>query len=218
MTTLSGLECLTDFKQSVVEYIGGFVVRRAKSMVKCAECSSSLLLDKSDRVTNLINTKDQGGLIQPSDSVIKVCSVAEQCIQHVEKTKGIPRTSGNIVNALCSTVFKVVGESYPWCFKELDTHTLDFSVLNNHKHELIKTIAICYIKLRLHHMAKRHSQNIEVYSYKLGFYKFFDCLKDIRKFRVATQMFQIFIYLLYFKKITRILSHSQARFLTVLFL
>jgi hypothetical protein len=181
LTTLSTLENLTDFKQSVVEYIGGFVVRRVKNIVKCGDCYASLLSDKSDTgtATNLIKTKDQGGLIQPSRSVIKVCAAAEQCLQHVQKTKGIPRTSVNLVTALCSTVLKVVCESYPWCFQELDKHALDFSVLNNHKHELIKTIAICFIKLRLYHMAKLHSQNIEVNSYKLSYQKLFYATKHL---------------------------------------
>jgi hypothetical protein len=164
MATLTSLESLTEFKQSVSEYIGGFVVRQVQKLVKCEACHSSLFSDINDNPKTLLATKDRGGLIQPSPGVKKVCTVAEQCLQHVLRTKGIPRTPANLVKALSSTVLKIVSENHQWCFEELDAHDLNCSFLNNHKHDLIKLIGIAFIKIRLHHAAKIHSQNIEVYS------------------------------------------------------
>jgi hypothetical protein len=164
---LTSLDSLTDFKQSVTEYIGGFVVRQVNGLVKCDECRSSLVSEKSDTSMNLITTKDRGGLIKPSASVSKVCAVAEQCLQHVLRTKGVPRTPSNLVQALTSTVLKIVSENYQWCFQELNAHAMDCSLLHNHKHDIVKAIAICFIKIRLHHVAQLHTQKTEVFSYKL---------------------------------------------------
>ena len=110
----------------------------------------------------LLCTKDRGGLIKVSNSVRKVCMINEQCLQCVMKTTGVPRAKGIIVTALCSSVLHVVSERFPWVFAELDEHDLDSCALGNHKHALIKCIFMCFSKIRLHHIAKTHSEKIQV--------------------------------------------------------
>jgi hypothetical protein len=178
LTGLKSLESLTDFKQSVAEYIGGFVVRQRNGLVKCETCKSSLFSNEGDTKMTLITTKDRGGLIKPSANVTKVCAVAEQCLQHVLRTKGVPRTSGNLVAALSSTVLKIVCENYQWCFQDLNAHAMDCSLLLNHKHEIVKSVAVCFFKIRLHHVAKLQSQKIEVLSCKLCIINYFSSGSD----------------------------------------
>jgi hypothetical protein len=169
LKSLNSLEGLTEYKESVVEYIGGFVVRQVRKNIKCEVCLSSLISHTEGVNMKLVNAKDRGGLIRLSPDVKKICEVSEQCLQHVLKTKGLPRTSGNVVQALSSTVLKVVSENYPRCFEELNSHTMDCSILSNHLHEVIRSIAIRFIKIRLHHVAKLHTQHLEVFSYQLSF-------------------------------------------------
>jgi hypothetical protein len=104
--------------------------------------------------------------------VKKVCEVAEQCVQHAIKTKGPPRLQGNLVQALSSTVLKIVSERYPSCLEEISSHTdpMNCCIVNNHWHEVIKAVAIHFIKLRLHHVAKLHTEKIQVYSCKLCYF------------------------------------------------
>ncbi len=179
------LEILTDFKEAVVEYIGGFVVRQVRKNLTCAICSSSLVCEENDIPAKLINTKDRGGLIRLSCNVKTVCVVAEQCLQHVKKVKDVPRTQANLIQALCSTVLRVTAEKHPYCFQELDEHDMDCPVMSNHKHVVIKCIAMSYLKVRLHHEAKSHSDKIQVYIYRyypLTLSRFVNSLKKITKY------------------------------------
>ena len=163
--TIQRLEGLTDFKCSVVEYVGGFVVKQVERNLKCAMCRSSLTSGPgSESLTlKLVNTKDKGGLTRLSPHVKTVCEVAEKCLLHVKKTKRIPSACPRLIEALCTTVFKVVTEKYSNCFEELNEHDMDCTIMQNHKHIVIKSIVMCYLKIRLHHEAKTHSEKIQVH-------------------------------------------------------
>jgi hypothetical protein len=163
ITTMDKLESLTDFKDSVVEYIGGFVVRQVRKNLKCDICSCSLVSDNIAVPLKLTDTKNRGGLVRLSSHVKKVCAVTEQCLQLVKKTEGLSRTQGNLIQALCSTVLKVVAEQHSFCFNDLDHHDMDCTTLKNHKHVLIKSIALSYLKIRLHHEARIHADKIQVF-------------------------------------------------------
>lgn len=107
--SLETLEGLTEFKESVVEYIGGFVVRQVRKLLKCEVCCTHLVSSSRDGPKKLVDVKDHGGLVRVSWDTNKVCQVAEQCIQNVLKTKGIPRIQGNITVAISSAVLKGLG-------------------------------------------------------------------------------------------------------------
>jgi hypothetical protein len=183
ISTLEKLESITDFKEAVVEYIGGFVVRQVKTKIKCEICTCSLECKETNLPLKLINTKDRGGLIRLSPNVKKVCTIAEQCLQHVEKTKGIPCMQANIVQGICSAVLKIIGELHPYCFEELNSHDMDLTVLSSHKHVMIKRISMCYLKIRLHHLARTHSAKIKVCTIKLSlnFLPFFTMILKVVK-------------------------------------
>ncbi len=45
-------------------------------------------------------------------------------------------------------------------FKDLDEHMLDTTVTDNHTLKLIKTISICYSKVRFYHPGKLYTDNM----------------------------------------------------------
>jgi len=76
---------LTNFKEQVLGYIAGYVVRMVRRKVKCAECLTSLifdpLIDESQSFL-LLQRKKWGRLIEASNNVIKICEEAERILSH----------------------------------------------------------------------------------------------------------------------------------------
>lgn len=68
---------ITEFSHRVIVYIAGFVVKALKKQLKCCNCLS-LLTAPVKNIHSLQYKKDKGGLQYPSDSVIKLCEIAEK--------------------------------------------------------------------------------------------------------------------------------------------
>jgi hypothetical protein len=66
---------ISEYTNDVITYICGYIARKLKNKINCAECSSQLVDENS--VSKLISRKDRGGLIKPSVSVIEICKIAE---------------------------------------------------------------------------------------------------------------------------------------------
>jgi len=70
-------DSLSSFVENVIVYVAGYVVQAVKSEVSCPSCQLALtcnVLDDSLRLDfGLIEQKDRGGLMRPSDDVIAVC-------------------------------------------------------------------------------------------------------------------------------------------------
>ena len=97
--------------------------------------------------------KNRGGLIRASESVIKVCLEAEKCFQKIKIVLDDKLPNDVAINdVIAVTVLRNLQMNN--IFSDLDSHILDGSVTDNHVASLIKTIALCYCKVRLHHMAR----------------------------------------------------------------
>ena len=75
--------------------------------------------------------KDHGNFFKPTLSVIKVCEETEKCFQRMSAV-----TEGQLSNAcgISDAIVQVVlgSLSIPSLFKELDNHSFDFPVGDNH--------------------------------------------------------------------------------------
>ena len=155
---------LSPFKDAVVGYIAGYVVRMVRKKINCSECKSALISDGADGFDEppscraLLTQKNRGGLLQPSVSVIKICKETEKSFQRLLHTldENLPHSDG-LASAISTTVLQaVVGET----FEELENHMFDSEPDNNHIFALIKCIVKCYCKIRFHHMTKRFNEKI----------------------------------------------------------
>ena len=99
---------------------------------------------------------DKGGLIKPSESVVIVCKETEKCFQKVDAVLGgkLPHER-QIDHAIGMAVLANVDSKK--LFNSLNEHNFEGSVTDNHTITLIKTIALCYSKIRLHHLAKENN-------------------------------------------------------------
>ena len=93
---------LGDLKSDAVTYIAGYVTRQVTKKTDCKVCVNSLksVSSKSNNF-RLIDQKNRGGLIFPSDGVVKVCTVAEKILQ-VERFSTDFFTNENLLKNLCA--------------------------------------------------------------------------------------------------------------------
>ena len=149
---------LSEYKQSVVTYIAGFVVRMVCRKIHCPECQLALVGNDYNPLAGTIGCqflglKDRGGLVKPSPCVVNICQETEKCFSRMHAVLGgqLPLTR-SIVSAITHTVLSTMGSK---CFATLQEHMFDSTVDNYHVFNLIKCIAHCYSTIRMHHLAKQ---------------------------------------------------------------
>jgi hypothetical protein len=75
------------YMEDVVAYIAGFVVRKLKKAITC-EIWASVLYNDCISNNSLINIKNRGGLVLPSDDVVTICKYSERmCLKIFNLTK-----------------------------------------------------------------------------------------------------------------------------------
>ena len=85
---------LSTYKEAVVEYIAGYVVKSTEKAIACTECKLALRAPDEryveSSVPSLVRCKDRGGLVKPSKCVIKTCTETGKCFQRMAKTVAVP--------------------------------------------------------------------------------------------------------------------------------
>lgn len=75
---VTNISSLSPFKAAAVGYIAGYVVRMVQKKINCSQCKSALVTDNavgcddSSWCRALVQHKNRGGLIKPSDSVLNM--------------------------------------------------------------------------------------------------------------------------------------------------
>ena len=89
---------LSEFKQSIIPYIGGYAAKMTAEALKCDTCVASLGSKTHISPPLFLRLKDNGGLFKPTDSVVVVCEWTERKIQHLMKrTEGVPPKGIDII-------------------------------------------------------------------------------------------------------------------------
>lgn len=160
---------ISPYKQAAIGYIAGYVVRMVRKHINCPTCTSALVSNATKAIVltreihtanqQLINTKDRGGLVRPSQDVVLVCEATEVCFQRLINSNAgkLPQAKG-IVQSIVSVVLKDV--AFKAAFDTLYEHMLDSTPDNNHIFSLIKCISSSYCKIRLHHLAKTFTEKL----------------------------------------------------------
>jgi len=158
------------YKESILGYIAGFIVRRMLTRISCVECANALTYSQSATDHDhfytllpsnmLISSKDRGGLVQPSSSVVRIVLASESCIKTV-----ISNPSKLNKNMIINSVNGSIQNPFP----ELDLHDTDHEILSEdlHSTQLTKTIISYYIKIRLHSYEKQFNKD-KLHKDKIG--------------------------------------------------
>jgi hypothetical protein len=127
----------------------------------CDRCRESLvsedLFKSFTRPTcHLLTLKNQGGLVRPSEGVVRICEATERVIRQKTCTN---KANNDLKSAvMVSRVLAIVGSKD---ILNLNDHILDTQDgIENHHYSLLRNIASRYIALRHHHLAKLATQHM----------------------------------------------------------
>jgi hypothetical protein len=152
------VSCLSEFKKASISYIAGYVAKKVEKQLVCCDCCMALGSTLDAPTTKFLQLKDRGSLFKPTQSVIDICQETEKCFERMLAISGgnLPHGKG-IVDAITVAVLGAYSTSLT--FKELHYHMFDTPVEDNHIHNLVKCIVICYCKVRLYHLGKEATQD-----------------------------------------------------------
>lgn len=140
-------EHCTDFSLQVISHIAGNVVHNLTKKIKCDICIGALLANTTNSSHRFIIAKDKGGLLYPSNDVIKICKTAESFVRcYTDKLKNINK---NII--VTKILSKFVGTSI---FNDIVFHSFNEYPTSNHSTDLIKAVIEKYLNIRLHFILK----------------------------------------------------------------
>lgn len=86
ITDLPDVDNLSEYKETAISYITGFIVKKMKQKVTCMPCSQALTSNDLDPTHPFLVLKSRGGLQKPSPGIIAVCQATEKCFQRLLKT------------------------------------------------------------------------------------------------------------------------------------
>ena len=149
---------MTEYSKAAIGYIAGYVVTMAKKIIHCPRCIQALTEQdgQSDETfLLLVRHKTNGGLVKASPSVFIVCESTEACIRRMLASNNQLPQHGKITSAITSVVLNEVVPK--GVFSSLQDHQFDTPVEANHLLKLVKCVSQCFVKVRMHHLAKQQT-------------------------------------------------------------
>ena len=82
---------LSSYRNSIVAYIGGYIIRNLMKTISCTTCFLATLAEHKDISIdhNLIVLKDNGGLLYPSEDVLRILKTSESVFKTVVCSDGV---------------------------------------------------------------------------------------------------------------------------------
>lgn len=151
---------LSLYVENVVDYIAGYVVRMLQRKITCPDCMAALQ-EQEGSGGLLLRRKNRGGLLVPSSSVVVICKSTEKCLRRLEASNSTCRKliqRPNLQAAIVCATLHDLAEDQAELFRGIHEHMFDTEPQNNHVVELTKLTASCYSKIRLHHQARRFTE------------------------------------------------------------
>ena len=175
---IMSLTCSTIWRDDVLAYIAGYIVKKITVCIKCPECAIALVaIDKSQAEVpvlddhsyssnskpesqSLINIKSYGKLMTPSPSVVKVVKATDRNLRQL--VGGWTSVTKTAISSLKSNVLQDVKAS---CFQNLqqhscESHLLDEQFRDDHITIIIKKIVDLYINIFVHRFGKVYSDRV----------------------------------------------------------
>lgn len=143
-----------------VVYIAGWVVRKLMTKIDCDECREALVTcnisEQYKSSSHLLRLKQNGGLVVPSDPVIRVLLLTEQQLRHIGDVKH-PSASLTCLR-LERNVMSLAGQD-TLCSS---SHALATQVgIDNHHFSLMRLLVSTYYKVRVYHIVKLHNEFVQ---------------------------------------------------------
>jgi hypothetical protein len=148
------------YKENILAYIAGFVVRKVLKFISCKVCAEALLEKDNNNIyyLNLINVKNNGGLIVPSADVVKIVKKCESFFNaYITGGNGLISSARNIKGILAN---KIRRELFSL---GIFSHLLDHDFQNCditedlHSTRLTKLIIDYFLKIRLYRYGQQYT-------------------------------------------------------------
>lgn len=155
----------SSFIDNALTYIAGWVVRKVHGTLKCGLCRTSLVTTDIPAASDgyhLLKLKNNGGLVIPSEGVVKVVRSAESCIRNKMKLN----------NAAHHCAFQTVQHYVRMEIGSNDVFKLGNHIIatqygiDNHHFQLISQVVDTFYSLRQHHIAKLHTLMLQEGSFR----------------------------------------------------
>ncbi|KAG8307101.1 THAP domain containing 9 [Homalodisca vitripennis] len=137
----------SSFKDEILYYICGVIVRRMEKQIKCKDCCYVLHANDSDlrTYTRLTDFKSKGKLIRSSEDVLKVVKYA-YLLKLSETNLTTVNLTMRVCNHLTGSVFK--------------GHLSNDEFTGSHELLLIKSVTQLFLKIISHHIAKQKTLHV----------------------------------------------------------
>ena len=145
---LPNVNRLSPFVEGIVEYIGGFVVRRVCEKVSCTQCAHSLVqLAGPGHHSGLLHLKNNGGLVIPSEDV---CTILKHCETLLRSSLNIKHVRRDQWEKM--TVLKLMSDMPTNLFSSLENHFLATARgIDSHYSTLVRLLCESFLKVRRNH-------------------------------------------------------------------
>jgi hypothetical protein len=156
----------SQFYLNAMGYMSGHAVMAVEKLMKCDICIPALhnsSLDPLDAsVRKLIDRKNNGGLVYPSQSSYKVIEIADTVFQKIlNGITGVPTIKDLDFKIISVVLDRTVGMEL---FPSLGCHTIFFDMAKKEFHQvlLIKLLVRHYLRIRLFHLGKRNRDSLGI--------------------------------------------------------
>ena len=148
--TYSKFEGLGIFVEGILEYIAGWIVRSVSKSVSCQQCAPALVRPVEQCTSSLLTLKNNGGLVVPSISVVRIVRECELVTRSSVNVKKV--VSGEWEKMLLPKFMNAMPSDL---FPELAEHSLETAEgIETHIYILTKLICQRYLTLRRHHVVR----------------------------------------------------------------
>ena len=152
------------FVENIVAYISGFVVRKIMVNIDCGLSKASLISSPSDirheQMYHLLELKDNGGLVIPSQGIVDMLLSAKKAIRremNIHSAKQIPPQS-----KIVCIVKAEFGAADPL---KLGQHIIESQDgIDNHYLDILEMMVKTFYNIRQNHVAKLHSSRLKDFS------------------------------------------------------
>lgn len=150
----------TQYKNEVISYIAGYIIRKLMKKLNCVECINALTVRDAETNQNLINIKSRGSLLYPSRDVIYICKQVDNALtMYIKVHKNLSDIN---INTVTYDIMKnIISYTSQGIFNVLKEHINDQCFFSNHVNHLLKSIISLYAKIRLTHYIQTQ-QNVSL--------------------------------------------------------
>ena len=167
-------DSISEHRENALSYIAGWIVRKLIKLIDCEICCQNLMAtDRTKRYLSLISLKDNGGLVYPSDDVVKIVMVCDKYFRRLvlgDDGNGIS-ASKSLRKNLSSAVINELSSTRPGSilFESLLEHDIDTHVPTEdfHSTQIMKAIVSSFLDMRMLRHGQAYTKTV-IHAGKLG--------------------------------------------------